>query len=161
MHYPSASLIFIPVLILPLLLLVPIAEIATFVWVGSRIGVSMTLLLVVVSAIIGIWLVRKQGFATASRVQAMIARGESPASGMLEGLALLAAGVLLVIPGFLTDIAAFVLLIPLLRRWIIRFYLRRVPGPDHVTDYQTPTNPPNDPNRLPLEGKSRRVDEPP
>ena len=147
-----------PVLILPFLLLVPIAEIATFVWVGSRIGVGLTLLLVVASAVIGIWLVRRQGFATASRVQAMVARGESPAMGMLEGLALLAAGVLLVIPGFLTDIAAFVLLIPPLRRQIIRFYLRRMQMPGHVATYQAPTKPPNDPNHLPLEGKSRRVD---
>lgn len=147
-----------PVLIIPFLLLVPIAEIATFVWVGSRIGVGMTLLLVVASAVIGIWLVRTQGFATASRVQAMMARGESPALGMLEGLALLAAGVLLVIPGFLTDIAAFVLLIPPLRRWIIRFYLRRMQVPGHVTTYQAPTKPPDDPNRIPLEGKSRRMD---
>lgn len=147
-----------PVLIIPFLLLVPIAEIATFMWVGSRIGVGMTLLLVVASAVVGIWLVRTQGFATAARVQAMIARGESPALGMLEGLALLAAGILLVIPGFLTDIAAFVLLIPPLRRTIIRYYLRRMPGQGQVHTHQTSAKPSNDPNRSPLEGKSRRVD---
>ncbi|MBI3777326.1 MAG: FxsA family protein [Gammaproteobacteria bacterium] len=70
------------------LLLVPMAEIAIFVEVGSRIGAGMTVLLVIISAVAGIWLVRRQGFATATRVQAMIARGESPALGMLEGLAL-------------------------------------------------------------------------
>jgi UPF0716 protein FxsA len=145
-------------LIFPLLLLVPIAEIATFIWVGSRIGVGMTLLLVVASAVIGIALVRTQGFATAARVQAMIARGESPAVGMLEGLALLAAGILLIIPGFLTDIAAFVLLIPPLRRALIRYYLRRIPGQGHVRTDQPSTAPSNDAKRTPLEGKSRRVD---
>jgi len=138
-----------------LMLLVPIAEIATFVWVGSRIGVGMTLLLVVIGVVIGLWLVRMQGFATASRVQAMIARGESPAQGMLEGLALLAAGVLFLVPGFLTDIAALLLLIPPLRRWIIRRYLRRVGLGGPVT---RPPAGPDQVGRTPLEGESRRVD---
>lgn len=139
-----------------LLLLVPAAEIAVFVQVGSRIGAGMTVLLVVVSAVVGVWLVRRQGLATATRVQAMVARGESPALGMLEGLALLAAGVLLVIPGFLTDIAAFALLIPPLRRGIIQLYLRHIRVEGGVVHYPPPGT--GDPGRTPLEGKSRRVD---
>jgi len=138
-----------------LFLLVPVAEIAVFVQVGSRIGAGMTVLLVVVSAVVGVWLVRRQGLATATRVQAMVARGESPALGMLEGLALLAAGVLLVVPGFLTDITAFVLLIPPLRRGIIRLYLRRTRLEGSVA-HQPPGT--DKPGRTPLEGKSRRVD---
>ena len=138
-----------------LFLLVPVAEIAVFVQVGSRIGAGMTVLLVVVSAVVGVWLVRRQGLATATRVQAMVARGESPALGMLEGLALLAAGVLLVIPGFLTDIAAFVLLIPPLRRGIIWLYLRRARLEGSVPHHTPETE---KPGRTPLEGKSRRVD---
>src|SRR3972149_3489477 len=109
-----------------LLLVIPVAEIAVFIQVGSLIGVGMTLLLVLASAVFGIWLVRTQGFAAATRVQAMIAQGESPALGMLEGLALLAAGVLLLSPGCVPDLAAFALLIPPRRRGIIRLYLRRV-----------------------------------
>ena len=138
-----------------LLLLVSVAEIAIFVQVGSRIGAGMTVLLVVVSAVVGVWLVRRQGLATATRVQAMVARGESPALGMLEGLALLAAGVLLVIPGFLTDIAAFVLLIPPLRRGIIRLTLRQMRLEGGVAHHSPGTD---KPGRSPLEGKSRRVD---
>jgi UPF0716 protein FxsA len=138
-----------------LLLLVPVAEIAVFIQVGSRLGAGMTVLLVVASAVVGVWLVRRQGLATATRVQAIVARGESPALGMLEGLALLAAGVLLVIPGFLTDIAAFVLLIPPLRRGIIRLYLRRIRLEGSVTHHPPVTD---KPGRSPLEGKSRRVD---
>jgi len=138
-----------------LLLLVPVAEIAVFIQVGSRIGAGMTVLLVVVSAVVGVWLVRRHGLATAARVQAMVARGESPAFGMLEGLALLAAGVLLVIPGFLTDIAAFVLLIPPLRRGIIRLYLRHMRLESGVAHHPPGVD---KPGRTPLEGKSRRVD---
>lgn len=142
-------------IILIFLLVVPIAEIATFVWVGSRIGVGATLLLVVIGIMVGLWLVRLQGFATAGKVQAMIARGESPAQGMLEGLALLAAGVLFLVPGFLTDIAALLLLIPPLRRWIIRLYLRHV-GLDAAVTRRPPG--PDQPGRTPLEGESHRVD---
>ena len=142
-------------IMLILILVVPIAEIATFVWVGSRIGVGMTLLLVVIGVVVGLWLVRRQGFATAGRVQAMIARGESPAQGMLEGMALLAAGLLFVLPGFVTDIAAVLLLIPPLRRWVIRLYLKRA-GVDTTVTYHPPS--PDNPDRTPLEGKSRRVD---
>jgi UPF0716 protein FxsA len=138
-----------------LLLLVPVAEIAVFVQVGSRIGAGMTVLLVVVSAVVGVWLVRRQGLATATRVKAMVARGESPALGMLEGLALLAAGVLLIIPGFLTDIAAFALLIPPLRRGIIQLYLRHIRVEGGVVHHPPGTD---EPGRAPLEGKSRRVD---
>ena len=138
-----------------LLLLVPVAEIAVFIQVGSRIGAGMTVLLVVVSAVVGVWLVRRQGLATATRVQAMVARGESPALGMLEGLALLAAGVLLIIPGFLTDIAAFALLIPPLRRGIIRLYLRHMRLESGVAHHPPGVD---KPGRTPLEGKSRRVD---
>lgn len=142
-------------IMLILILVVPIAEIATFVWVGSRIGVGMTLLLVVIGVVVGLWLVRRQGFATAGRVQAMIARGESPAQGMLEGMALLAAGLLFVLPGFVTDIAAVLLLIRPLRRWLIRLYLKRA-GVDTTVINHPPS--PDNPDRTPLEGESRRVD---
>lgn len=138
-----------------LLLAIPVAEIAVFIQVGSWIGVGKTLLLVLASAVFGIWLVRTQGFAAATRVQAMIARGESPALGMLEGLALLAAGVLLLIPGFVTDVAAFALLIPPLRRGIIRLYLRRFRLEGTVTHHSPGAD---KPGRTPLEGESHRED---
>ena len=138
-----------------ILLLIPVAEIAVFIQVGSRLGVGMTLLLVLASAVFGIWLVRAQGFATATRVQAMIARGESPALSMLEGLALLAAGVLLLIPGFLTDVAAFVLLIPPLRRLIIQAYLRHARLEGTIIHQYSGTD---ESARTPLEGESRRED---
>ena len=143
-------------ILLVFLLVVPIAEIATFVWVGSRIGIGLTLLLVVLGVVVGLWLVRRQGFATAGRVQAMIARGESPAQGMLEGMALLVAGMLFVLPGFLTDIAAMLLLIPPLRRWIIRLYLRRAGVEETVTPQSPPG--PDQSGHTPLEGESHRLD---
>ncbi len=138
-----------------IVLAIAVVEIAVFIQVGSRIGVGLTLLLVLASAVFGVRLVRAQGFAAATRVQAMIAQGESPALGMLEGLALLVAGVLLLIPGFVTDIAAFVLLIPPLRRAIIRFYLRRARLEGTVTHHYPGAD---KPASAPLEGESRRED---
>ncbi len=138
-----------------LLLLVVMGEIATFIAVGSRIGASMTLLLVLASAVVGMWLVRVQGFATAMRAQAMLARNESPAASMLEGLALLVAGGLLILPGFLSDIVAFLLLIPPLRRWLLRVFLSRSNHTSAINPHAAqdkPTSP------QPLEGQSRRLD---
>jgi UPF0716 protein FxsA len=143
------------VILFILVLVVPIAEIATFVWVGAHLGVGMTLLLVVMGMVAGLWLVRRQGLATAARVQAMIARGEPVAEGMLEGLALLIAGMLLVLPGFLTDIAGLLLLLPPLRRWGIRLYLRQAGLGGRLTRYP---GEPGTSGRAPLEGKSRRLD---
>ena len=140
-----------------LLMLMVVAEIAVFIEVGSRIGALMTLVLVAVSAMVGIGLVRRQGFAAATRVQTMMARGESPAVGMLEGLALLAAGVLLVLPGFLSDVVAFVLLIPPIRRGFIRLYMRNVHVASTVV-YPRPPGTPPDSGQTPLDGKSRRLD---
>ena len=82
---------------------------------------------------LGATLVRAQGLSTYGRIQAMLARGQMPALEMLEGLALFLAGALLLTPGFLTDGVGFVLLVPELRRGIIRGLLRRglvhpVPG---------------------------------
>lgn len=131
------------------------AEIATFIAVGTRIGASLTLLLVLASAVVGMWLVRTQGFATAMRAQAMLARNESPAASMLEGLALLLAGGLLILPGFLTDIAAFLLLIPPLRRWLLRVFLRRS---SYVPTINPPPRQDKSSAQQPLEGQSRRLD---
>lgn len=139
-----------------LLLAIPILEIVVFIELGSHIGAGWTLLLVFASAIIGIWLVRAQGLATAARLQALILRGESPALGMLEGLALLVAGVLFLIPGFVTDLVAVTLLIPSWRRAILRLFLRRFGvSPLANTGAAGPAHPPA---RPPLEGEARRDD---
>ncbi|MDB5396320.1 MAG: FxsA cytoplasmic rane protein [Rhodospirillales bacterium] len=96
-----------------LLLLFPLAEIATFIVVGGAIGVVRTLALVVVSAVIGIIVLRDAGAMTALKLQRQ--RG-NPVTILAEGGSRMLAGVLLLIPGFLTDIAAVLILIPALRR---------------------------------------------
>jgi UPF0716 protein FxsA len=91
------------------LLLFPLAEIATFILVGGAIGVVRTLVLVVLSALIGMIMLRDAGVMTALKLQR---QHGNPAAILAEGGARMLAGLLLLIPGFLTDIAAILVLIP-------------------------------------------------
>lgn len=102
-----------------LFLAIPLIETALFIVVGGQIGVFATIAIVIATAVIGVFLVRSQGLATLSRARADIDAGVMPARAMAEGLAILAAGALLVVPGFLTDTIGFALLVPPLRRLVI------------------------------------------
>jgi len=94
---------------------VPIAEIAVFIQVGGLIGLWPTLLTVVVTAAAGTWLMRMQGLGVLARAQASLARNELPVNEMIDGLCLLVAGMLLLTPGFITDAAGILLLVPPVR----------------------------------------------
>lgn len=114
------------------LLLVALAEIFLFAQVGRAVGPTNTVLLVVLTAIAGIVLLRLQGFVAVNRVRFALARGELPAMPLLEGLGLLVAGGLLLLPGFLTDAVGLMLFVPGIRRALIRrlvgsSFLRRPP----------------------------------
>lgn len=106
-------------------LVVPLVEIWLLIEVGSVIGAIWTVILVVLTALIGAALVRAQGLATLSRAQAQLQAGELPAVEMFEGVALIIAGALLLTPGFFTDTVGFTLLVPPLRRWLIRTVMTR------------------------------------
>ncbi len=84
--------------------------------IGGLIGVLPTVGLVVLTAVAGIWLLRLEGLATLRRVQNRFARGETPERELLEGVMLIFGGALLLTPGFATDAAGFICLIPGLRR---------------------------------------------
>lgn len=140
---------------------VPLIEIALFIQVGGQLGVFNTVALVVLTAIIGVALLRWQGLETLTRARARMERGQMPAREMAEGLMLLVAGALLLTPGFFTDALGFLLLIPHLRyglfawlgpRFVVqRFYTRqRRDDTAHTFDgefYRT-DQPEKDPSRL-------------
>jgi len=109
-----------------LFLLTPLLEVYFLIEIGGRIGAFPTIALVVLTAALGAMLVRAQGLSAYLRVQAQMARGESPALMMIEGMALFVAGALLLTPGFFTDAIGFALLTPPLRRRIIEAIVRRV-----------------------------------
>ncbi len=99
-----------------LFIIVPIIEITVLMQVGELIGAWPTVAIVIVSAWLGAKYVRQQGLATLQSVQTKMAQGEMPSSEIVTGLMLLVAGVLLVTPGFVTDIFGLSLLVPKVRQ---------------------------------------------
>ena len=99
---------------------IPIAEIATFIMVGGAIGVLPTLALVVLAAMAGVAIVRVQGLQTLGRLQASLDVGGDPSGPLAHGALIVIAGILLVIPGFLTDVVGLLLLVPAVRSTLIR-----------------------------------------
>lgn len=95
---------------------VPLMEIGVFIKVGGFLGAWPTIGLVVLTAVIGTWLIRLQGLATLARAQSALERDELPVAEIFDGLCLLLAGALLLTPGFVTDAVGFALLLPPVRR---------------------------------------------
>lgn len=103
-------------IILLILIAVPLAEIAVFIMVGEIIGILPTVGLVILTAFIGVALVRRQGFAALSRAQQTLEAGGMPMDSVIEGVFLLIAGIFLLTPGLITDTAGFLLLVPSIRQ---------------------------------------------
>lgn len=99
-------------------LIVPFVEIYLLLQLGGIIGVLPTIFMVVFTAVLGAWLLRRQGFATLQRFQDSLQQGQIPAMEMIEGPILLVGGALLLTPGFFTDMMGFACLIPNVRRKI-------------------------------------------
>jgi UPF0716 protein FxsA len=106
-----------------LVLIIPFVEIYLLLKVGGLIGAFPTIFLVVLTAVMGTWLLRQQGFATFKRLQENLAQGTIPAYEMIEGPIILIGGILLLTPGFITDILGFACLIPKLRRKIAQYVI--------------------------------------
>ena len=112
--------------LLLIFLALPIIEIALFILVGGEIGLLPTLGLVILSAVVGLSIVRAQGISAIGQLQARLAAGDDPAGPIADAALILIAGVLLVIPGFFTDAVALVLLIPAARMALLRRMAGRV-----------------------------------
>lgn len=107
------------------LVLVPIIEIALFIEMGQWIGTWPTVGIVVATAFLGTVLLRAQGFAAIARLQQRLAEGEDPSDTLAHGALILVSGIVLVTPGFFTDAIGFLLLVPAVRRMVIRSLARR------------------------------------
>ncbi|AWK86037.1 FxsA family protein [Azospirillum thermophilum] len=108
------------------ILLLPVVEIIGFIVVGDWIGAGPTIGLLILSLLVGSALIRRQGVAAVGRAQGAMQRGETPMGAVFDGFCKLVAGVLLVIPGFVTDILALILLIPPVRRGLGLWLLARL-----------------------------------
>jgi UPF0716 protein FxsA len=109
-----------------LLVLLPVVELWVMVQVAGQIGAPETFLLLVALALGGVWLVKRQGLTVARRVREQLNRGELPAAEVIDGLLILAAGLLLLVPGFVTGAVGLLLLVPFVRRPLRSYALRRL-----------------------------------
>ncbi|MFI2811518.1 MULTISPECIES: FxsA family protein [Microbulbifer] len=113
----------------PLLLLfivVPIIEMWLLITVGQQIGALPTIGLVLLTAVVGLAMLRRQGLSTVMRAQQKMQAGELPAREMAEGIFLAVGGALLLTPGFFTDALGFACLVPGLRQLLLGRFLNRV-----------------------------------
>lgn len=145
-------------LILLAIILIPLVEIAVFIMVGERIGVVPTILAIVATATGGILLVRLQGFSTLRRAHAAMQRGEAPVGEAIDGALLALAGLLLIVPGFVTDLLGFLLLVPPIRRALAARAIAR----GQVRMHSGFTSGPGDPRDGPvIDGEFEEVDDDP
>lgn len=107
---------------------IPFLEIALLIKVGQAVGFWTTLMLVVLSATVGTYVIYVQGLQVLGRAAEAMSRGKPPVAAVINGLFILLAGLLLIIPGFLTDALGLALLVPSLRHrfavWCLRLFLK-------------------------------------
>jgi len=108
-----------------LFIIIPLVELYLIITVGGYIGAFWTVMIVIATAVIGVNLLRMQGFNTLQRAQQSMAQGAMPAMEMMEGIVLAVGGALLITPGFLTDTLGFICLIPFTRQALIRGFIKR------------------------------------
>ena len=113
-----------------LFILVPLLELYILIKIGGYLGAFQTVALVVFTALLGIVLVRLEGLRTLQKIRQSLSQGIVPAEEMVDGVLIFVGGILLIIPGVLTDLFALVLLIPysrtIFKRWLRRRFDRMI-----------------------------------
>ena len=100
------------------IIFVPVIEIYLLIKIGSQIGAITTILLIFITAIVGVYYAKYEGLNTLRSGFNQLKRNETPTYEMLSGAAIAFAAVLLIIPGFATDLLGFLLIFPLTRKFI-------------------------------------------
>tara|TARA_B100001173_G_scaffold199204_1_gene171723 strand:- start:729 stop:1154 length:426 start_codon:yes stop_codon:yes gene_type:complete len=108
-----------------LILGIPLIEIYLFIKVGSQIGALNTILLILVTAIVGIWYARYEGFNTLRSGISQLVKNELPIYEIISGAAIAFAALLLILPGFATDAIGILLVFPLTRKIILSKYSKK------------------------------------
>ena len=103
---------------------VPIVELALIIKIGAAIGVLNTIGLLIVSSVVGAWLMKREGLGVFSRMQRAAAEGRVPGRELVDAFLILLGGALMIAPGFLTDALGMLLLLPPVRA-VVRRVLRR------------------------------------
>ena len=108
-----------------LILGIPLIEIYLFIKIGSQIGALNTVLLILITAIVGIWYARYEGFNTLRSGMSQLVRNEVPLYELISGAAIAFAALLLILPGFATDIIGILLIFPITRKIILSKYSKK------------------------------------
>lgn len=120
--------------------LVPAVELMLLIEIGGTIGVGNTILIIVLTGVLGAYLARLQGFIVFQKIQSDLNKGIMPNSEMIDGLMILVGGIVLLAPGFITDALGFLLLIPWTRTLIKKWFNKRFEG--MIARGQISTSPP-------------------
>ena len=112
--------------ILLTIILIPLVEIYLFIEIGGKIGALFTISLIFLTAVIGIYYVRYEGFYTLRSGMGQLMKNELPVYEIVSGAALAFAAVLLIIPGFATDVIGFLLIFPLTRKLILNKFSTKI-----------------------------------
>jgi UPF0716 protein FxsA len=111
--------------VLLLIVLIPIVEIYLFIKIGTQIGAITTILLIFATAIVGIYYAKYEGLNILKAGFIQLARNQAPTYEMISGATVAFAALLLIIPGFATDIVGFLILLPISRNFFLKKFLNR------------------------------------
>ena len=111
--------------ILLLVILIPIIEIYLFIKIGSQIGAITTILLIFTTAIVGVYYAKYEGLNTLKSGFSQLSKNEPPTYEMISGAAIAFAALLLIIPGFATDILGFLIIFPITRKFIFKKFSKK------------------------------------
>ena len=106
-----------------LILLIPIIEIYLFIKIGSQIGAFNTISLIFITAIVGLYYAKYEGLNTLRSAINQIVKNEDPIYEIISGAALAFAAILMILPGFLTDVIGLLIIFP----WTRKIFLRNIP----------------------------------
>jgi UPF0716 protein FxsA len=111
--------------ILLFIVLIPIIEIYLFIKIGSQIGALTTILLIFITAVVGVYYAKYEGLNTLKAGFLQLSKNEAPAYEIISGAAIAFAALLLIIPGFATDIFGFLIIFPVTRKFIFNKYSKK------------------------------------
>ena len=107
------------------IILIPIIEIYVFIKIGSQIGAITTILLIFITAVVGVYYAKYEGLNTLKAGFLQLSRNEAPAYEIISGAAIAFAALLLIIPGFATDILGFLLIFPISRKFFFSKFAKK------------------------------------
>ena len=113
---------------------IPLVEIYLFIKVGAQIGAFNTVLLILITAIVGVWYARYEGFNTLRSGMSQIIKNEIPLYEIISGAAIAFAALLLIIPGFATDIFGVLLIFPFTRKLLLSKFSKNYPNKKNLKE---------------------------